>query len=313
MYLRDFGTTKEDCNCRCMALTRATWALDEDELKVLRERAVRHSLYADDPKAFRAAKLPALKSFPEFQKSYLKAAQTLDKSGKSGTINTAQSDESVFAGTIGKQKGITKQYEDVLNQKFSTGTKEAKKVFNKFVSSDSVADFAYTKTAHFSPNTKKISMDFSADATNKRGAGTTFFHEHGHYIDFMAMGGGNYDYLSTSHTTFGALLRSDYKSYVSAHRKKYGISASESYRLISADLGGHDKHSISDLMDGLSKGKCSGWYGHKRSYWTYQGALEREAFAHMYEALFDANKAQIMLQYFPNAFAEFQSMLKGLI
>ena len=63
-----FGEADVDCNCRCMALTRATWALDEDELKALRERAVRHSLYADDPKAFRAAKLLALKSFPEFQK-----------------------------------------------------------------------------------------------------------------------------------------------------------------------------------------------------------------------------------------------------
>lgn len=75
MHPGDFGEASEDCNCRCQALTRATWALDEDELKVLRERAVRHSLYADDPKAFRAAKLPALKSFPEFQKSYLKAAE----------------------------------------------------------------------------------------------------------------------------------------------------------------------------------------------------------------------------------------------
>ena len=82
-----FGEADVDCNCRCMALTRATWALDEDERKVLRERAVRHSLYADDPKAFRAAKLPALKSFPEFPKSYLKAAQTIDNAGKSSIIN----------------------------------------------------------------------------------------------------------------------------------------------------------------------------------------------------------------------------------
>ncbi len=87
MHPLDFGEASEDCGCRCKSLKRARWALDEDELKVLRERAVRHSLYADDPKAFRAAKLPALKSFPEFQKSYLKAALTLDNPGKSGIIN----------------------------------------------------------------------------------------------------------------------------------------------------------------------------------------------------------------------------------
>lgn len=39
MYPGDFGKAEEDCNCRCVALTRAKWALDEDELKTLKERA----------------------------------------------------------------------------------------------------------------------------------------------------------------------------------------------------------------------------------------------------------------------------------
>ncbi|MCR5792824.1 MAG: hypothetical protein K6G65_06620 [Lachnospiraceae bacterium] len=34
-----FGTPSEDCNCRCALLTRARWALDEDELNTLKERA----------------------------------------------------------------------------------------------------------------------------------------------------------------------------------------------------------------------------------------------------------------------------------
>jgi SPP1 gp7 family putative phage head morphogenesis protein len=76
MYPGDFGVASEDCNCRCVALTRARAALDEDELKILRERAVRHSLYMDDPKTYRADKLPKLKNFTEFKKSYLKAAET---------------------------------------------------------------------------------------------------------------------------------------------------------------------------------------------------------------------------------------------
>lgn len=71
MYPGEFGVPAEDCNCRCVALTRSRTALDEDELKILRERALKHSLYMDDPKAFIAEKL---NSFKEFKKRYLKAA-----------------------------------------------------------------------------------------------------------------------------------------------------------------------------------------------------------------------------------------------
>ena len=73
MYPGKFGDPAEDCNCRCEVLQRARIALDKKELKALRERAVRHSLYVDDSAAFRAEKLPALKNFEEFKKSYLKA------------------------------------------------------------------------------------------------------------------------------------------------------------------------------------------------------------------------------------------------
>lgn len=86
MHPHDFGVAAEDINCRCTMLTRARAALDEDELKILRENAVRHSLYMDDPKAFRAEKLPALKNFQEFKKAYLKAAETVENTGKSGIM-----------------------------------------------------------------------------------------------------------------------------------------------------------------------------------------------------------------------------------
>lgn len=39
MFPGDFGDPAEDCNCRCVSLTRARWALDEDELQTLKDRA----------------------------------------------------------------------------------------------------------------------------------------------------------------------------------------------------------------------------------------------------------------------------------
>lgn len=84
MYPGDFGKAEEDCNCRCVALTRAKWALDEDELKVLKERAKAFGLTEEEKKG----------DFKAFEEKYLKAAEsqaktaeTLDKSGKSDIID----------------------------------------------------------------------------------------------------------------------------------------------------------------------------------------------------------------------------------
>lgn len=288
------GGAAEVVNCRCTSNTRARWALGEEELQTLKDRAEYFGL-------------DKTKKFDEFKEKYLVAAA--EPEYNSGD----QSDSSVFDGIIGKQTGMTTDYKDALNLKFAKGSDEAKKAFNKFVPSDSVADAAFAGTAHFNPATQKINMNFADDLQNKRGAGATFFHEHGHFIDFMAAGASNYDYLSTTSQTFGALLQSDFKEYVKTYEKQHKMKAADAYNAISLELLGHEKHSLSDLLDGISKGKCIGMYGHKRSYWSNQGALETEAFAHMFEASFDSNKYALMKQYFPNALAEFEQMLKGVI
>ena len=288
------GSAAEVINCRCACLQRAKWALDDDELQMLKARAEFFGLDKTD-------------SFEDFKQKYLAAAAEPEYNG------VIKSDSSVFDGIISKQTGMNQSYKDVLNQRYSHGSTDAQKAFNKLVPSDSVADAAFTGTAHFNPATQKINMNFADDLQNKRGAGATFFHEHGHFIDFMAAGASNYDYLSTTSQTFGALLQSDFKEYVKTYKKQHKMKAADAYNAISLELLGHEKHSLSDLLDGISKGKCSGMYGHARSYWTNPGALEKEAFAHMFEASFDSDKYALMKQYFPNALAEFEKMLKRVI
>ena len=73
MQIRDPGDPAEDCNCRCVALTRARWELDASELQTLKDRAAFFGLDKTD-------------SFKDFEKKYLKAAQTVEKSGKSSII-----------------------------------------------------------------------------------------------------------------------------------------------------------------------------------------------------------------------------------
>lgn len=53
-----FGKPKEDCNCRCCLLQRARWALDEEELQTLKDRAAYFGLDKTD-------------DFEDFKKKYL--------------------------------------------------------------------------------------------------------------------------------------------------------------------------------------------------------------------------------------------------
>ena len=62
----DFGRPEEDINCRCVSMTRARWALDEDELETLKERAA----FFD---------LDKTKDFEDFKGKYLKAADEIKK------------------------------------------------------------------------------------------------------------------------------------------------------------------------------------------------------------------------------------------
>lgn len=55
-----FGRPEEDCNCRCISLTRAKWALGEKELEILKERAAFWGLDKAD-------------SFEEFKRKYMNA------------------------------------------------------------------------------------------------------------------------------------------------------------------------------------------------------------------------------------------------
>ena len=71
----EFGRPEEDCNCRCVALTRARWGLDEAELQTMKDRA----------KFFG---LDKAENFKEFEEKYLNAADSLKKQGENGIIET---------------------------------------------------------------------------------------------------------------------------------------------------------------------------------------------------------------------------------
>ena len=58
MYSSNFGIPSLDINCRCAVLQRARWALDQDELETLKERAKYYGLNKS-------------KDFEDFKNKYL--------------------------------------------------------------------------------------------------------------------------------------------------------------------------------------------------------------------------------------------------
>lgn len=72
-YPGEFGRPEEDCNCRCTANSIPRWALDEAQLEAMQDRA-----------AF--FELDKTKDFEDYKKKYLKAADSVDKSGKNVII-----------------------------------------------------------------------------------------------------------------------------------------------------------------------------------------------------------------------------------
>jgi hypothetical protein len=155
-------------------------------------------------------------------------------------------------------------------------------------------------------------MDFEADAKNVRGLGVTYFHEHGHLIDYAA---GQIPASITTKSFLGS-LQNDYKQYIINYQIKHGLSnIKDVYDAVSKDLRGNDAlSSVSDIMGGLSGNAVRGDWGHSKAYWARNpDMIAIESFAHLFEAQFDGERFRLFSEYFPTAATEFQKILGGLL
>lgn len=229
-------------------------------------------------------------------------AKTIEKTPRSAIM---ESDLGMFKQKLRSDGNMDKEYYDCLKDKFSHGTDDAKRLFTKYASGDSIENAVYENTAHYNTKTKKISMNYGADLKNPRGAGATWFHEHGHLVDDLA---GN---LSDD-KNFIQLLESDSLSYRIAYGKAHHLGTFDKVdKAISEELGDMRKDSaISDLFDGVTQGNIIGCASHPKEYWKNRDNVTSEAFAHMFEAQFDKKRYEQMKKYFPNALEYFEKKMK---
>lgn len=216
-----------------------------------------------------------------------------------------ESDLSTLKCKLRNDSDIEKEYYNILKEKFSHGNKAAKHLFAKYAGGETIDVSMYEGTAHFNTKTKKISMHYKADMRNIRGAGTTWYHEHGHLID-DSLG------MVSRDEHFKELLEQDTFQYRIKYGKEHNLKTYDKVdRAISNDLQDIRRHSaVSDLLDGLTKGNIRGCAGHSIDYWDNQENITSEAFAHMFEAQFDEVHYKEMQKYFPKSLVYFEKKLK---
>lgn len=115
MYPGDFGKAEEDCNCRCVALTRAKWALDAEELKVLKERAKFFEVdKKDDFKAFEEKYLKAAEKVAEAPKTKFVPAKTIEEA-EAYADRFVEKYKNSITGNV-SYKGLDLEYANTLNR-----------------------------------------------------------------------------------------------------------------------------------------------------------------------------------------------------
>lgn len=129
MHPGGFGVAALDINCRCVIVQRAKWALDEEELKTLKERAEYFGLdKAKDFEEYKKKYLEAQKQVVEKQKtlSTKEIAELKKEFDRTGTPNWMET-KRISQSDVEK---INKQEADAIKFYTGTGNQEINKFLN---------------------------------------------------------------------------------------------------------------------------------------------------------------------------------------
>lgn len=159
-------------------------------------------------------------------------------------------------------------------------------------------------------NSKGIAFNVNKDAVDRRGKWTTICHEIGHIVDRKT------GRVSSRFPEFRKYIVSDFELVVNKYQSVYNCNEIDAYAEISKALKSNPKyHSVSDLIGGITNNQCVGNYCHQAEYWKQANRLEKEAFAHFYEATLrnDLEKLEAIKEIFPNAYDMFEKILEVII
>lgn len=341
MYPGGFGIPKEDIHCRCVMLQRAKWALDEEELQTLKDRAT----YFELDKA---------KDFEDYKNKYLKAVQEIKEQGvQLGELETAYG----------------KKHSKAISQQMQDAPEEIRKVWNDCVGDFHCLDPKYRgDKAFYSPGFDgvKLSISKAAKGSDYQTPYQVVFHEYGHHADYVLNRKyGNGDRKKAFSETykdgiFGKTLKKEAKNAVEDFARKQKIfkgsdtsdiedevdrlikrrlidpseradviaykikKAQEAAETIDWDAAETEfcehikkeltlmqRSDISDMFEPIMSKKHAYPFGvgHGTSYWNSRDN-GKEGFAEMYSAMVDNPESlEQIKRFFPESFKIFQEML----
>lgn len=341
MHPSGFGIPELDINCRCTMTQRAKWALDDDELDELKQRAEYFKLDKSD-------------SFEDFKKNYLKAAEEITETVKKGGIDRSAS---IY-------QTLESKHVDKIEELVTKADQRVRDVWSKFESKLTLLNGKYNGGAHFSPRYEGVNLSVkNTFEDTKTGSMTTWFHEFGHNMDYLITKGKERLYFSESYKEglFGKTIRNEVNNLVNIKHKElqkeykeavknldlewlqeHGVvpyyaneetlevllksgyakyKKANTYDFISKEirsLTDAQKADLSDILEGATKAKIQGGWGHGKSYWKNKedwgrDGVATEAFAEMYSA-FVANpdSLETMKKYLPESVKVFEEMLTEL-
>lgn len=338
-YPGGFGRASEDINCRCTMLQRAKWALDDEELETLKERAAYFGLDKTD-------------SFKAFKEKYLQASETINEI-RNATINRSAQ---IY-------KTLETQHVDKIDELVNGADEIKKSVWLKYESQFKLLNGKYTRDgAHFTPLGNGVNMNVAKDfSENKRGSMVTWFHEFGHNMDYLADERNGRYYSSTyKNGLFGSTIREEVNNFINKRHKelreewkkasdelnldwfhskglaeyvkdKDGLKAwlvvggsykkRYTYEIIGNEVRSMtdaQKCDLSDILEGVTGAKIQAGWGHGKSYWKntvegFRDTVSVEAFAEMYSAYMgNPDGLEILKQYLPESVKIFDEMIAEL-
>ena len=313
------GGAAEVVNCRCTANTRARWALDDEELQTLKERAEYFGLDKTE-------------NFEDFKQKYNVASKATQEAENGGTIDIAPN-----VSYIDSTYGAT--HAQAVKSTLQNADPEVKAVWNKYQSKFKTSNAKYSGgTANYSPASDSVTLDITraASGSSYQTPYQVLYHEYGHMTDYLAareFGYNNYVAFtqvfngldSNGKATFiqgmsGGLLgqtaKDELKALIKSTKKAHGVTTKAEAAQIIIDEIKKDysliaRSDVSDMLEGAGIGVAYPLgVGHGKSYWKNRDN-GKEIFAEMMSAeVASPDSLDCIKKYFPETYKVFRTILE---
>lgn len=183
---------------------------------------------------------------------------------------------------------ISQEYRQVLEKRFQDMDPQLRNVFERYGDRLVCLDAAYPGTSYFSGQEGGFRVDTASDLKNPLGAGSAYFHESAHMLDWL-MGKEKGKQYITSNPQLIHALEADLNSAVSGIMASEGCTLEEAHEKLCKELmsNPYDASCVSDVFGGLTENAVMGFYGHSKEYWAVRGreGVAREAFAEIVQQM----------------------------